>query len=97
MQLEIQTAATPAGEGWRKLIERHCSLTLRPLGPRVRRVTVRIEQATGHQGCSYFVSHLRANTSRRPVHVRIQHASADFAIALAFARARRELLRQFGP
>ncbi len=96
MQLEIETTATPAGQDWHRLIERHCSLTLRPLGPRVRRVTVRIEQATGHKGFSYFVSHLRANTSRNPVHVRIQHASADHAIALTFARARRELLRQFG-
>lgn len=94
MRLEIETTATTAGRDWRKVIERHCSLTLRPLGQRVRRVAVTIEQAN-HHGYSYFVSDLRAKTSRRPVHVRIQHASASHAIAFAFARARRELLRQF--
>ncbi len=94
MQLEIETNETPASHEWRRLIERHCSLTLRPLGKRVKRVNVTFEQ-TSQNGSPYFVSDLQARTSRRPIRVRIQHANADHAIALAFARAKRELVRQF--
>ena len=94
MQLEIETTATPAGHEWRQLIERHCSLTLRPLGQRVKRVSVTLEQTKQH-GLHYFVSDLKAKTSLRPIHVRIQHANANHAIALVFARAKRELVRQF--
>ena len=95
MQLEIEVSGAPAGHNWRQVIELHCSLTLRPLGQRVRRIAVTVEK-TSQYGISYFVSDVRAKTSRSPVHVRTQHASANHAIALAFARARRELLRQFG-
>ena len=94
MHLEIEIASTPAGHEWRELIERHCSLTLRPLGQRVRHVNVTLEQTNQH-GMRYFVSDLRAKTSRRPIRVRTQHANAGHAIALAFARAKRELVRQF--
>ena len=95
MHLEIDTTATPADQDWRRLIEHHCSLTLRPLGQRVRRVAITLEQAN-HDGLSYFVSNLKAKTSRNSVHIRTQHGSVDHAIGMAFARARRELLRQFG-
>ncbi len=94
MQLEIETNAMPADQEWRELIERHCSLTLRPLGQSIKRVAVTLEHAN-QNGLPYFVSDLQAKTSRRPIHVRIRHANAYDAIALAFARAKRELVRQF--
>ena len=94
--LAIETPDSPESDGWRDTITKNFSLTLLPLGTQVKRVNVRLLQSRPHGMTSIFVGDLRVSTAQGRIAVRTQHADADLAIAMAFSRARRDILRNLG-
>ena len=80
---------------WERKVERHCDLTLRALAPPLTRVDVRLQQTNGREKNSSFVCELAVYaTGQHSIEVRSEHSDAQVSIAMAFARAKRGLLRK---
>lgn len=94
--IAIETPDSPESDDWCNTIRKNFSLTLQPLGKQVKRVNIRLLRSRSHGVTSIFVGDLDVRTQQGKVAVRTQHADPDLAIAMAFSRARRDILRSLG-
>ena len=96
MRISVRMPESPSQKEWDRAVEWHFALTLRPLGGRIKRVDFWLRVDRDGRETPVFVSRLAAHTGRDSVTVQTSHPDARTSIAMAFSRARRDVLRRVG-